>query len=390
MSGVEGTPLTGTRFAGSVVPDLAGLDVRVIDRLEAGPKRALRWLSVATVVAALTSGAAAACIGGLALESEPLAAALGLAMAGFVWNLHRIGTASVGVPLWEDPARIQTWRPGAAPIVVSMILGGLLAQVPAAWIVPSAAEVVTAREENVARYRAALAAPFDARIAELDARFPPPEEVAPATDAAGSGDEAKRAEEAAPAPAPKGRSAERAALTSERAVLVVERDRAVSTALPVYAAEVAEVPLTAARVEIAWRHPVACAFVSWVVAVLVAWPALLRTLRPGALRRYELERHAEERDVVYATHAASQADAAELLRARPTFGRRALAVRFADPVFRRKELLLGVHPGTVYTDSDPLRLATRIPGLDIDRRLAAYEATRADGVPRPGAAAEAP
>jgi hypothetical protein len=396
MSGVEGTPLTGARLAGTIVPELAGLDVRIIDRLEPVPRKALRWLAISTAVAALTAGAAAASIGGLALGSRSLAVVLGVATAAFVLNLHRVGTASAGVPLWEDRAGVDGWRPSGAPIVVFMLLGTLLAQVPVAWVVPSRAAVDLARVEVVERYRSSVAVPFDDRMAGIDERLRSGAEEPPGgaegvdgTPPGGSAIEqgvSSVSASAPPVPSPstvanggeagnRGLSAaERAALVTERAALEAERDRTVETATARYAAQVATLPLTAVRVELAWSRPSASGFVSLLLAVLVAWPALLRTFRPGPLRAYERERHAEEHGLVIATHAATQADAIELLSVWPTFGpRRALALRFVDPVFRRKELLLGVHTGTIYTDSEPLRLTTHIHGLDIDARLASYE-----------------
>lgn len=454
MTRVAPTLPSGASFAGTVVPDMTGLDARIVDRLEPSEKRSLHWLSVATASASLAAGGAAASLGVFALQSPLVGAAFGAAMGAFVLNLHRIGTASAGLPLWEPRDVVAKWRPGTAPIAVAMLLGALLAQVPAAWIVPSETEVGGARRDAVTRYGVLVAAPYDARITAIDAQLGPADAVGPVAEGdakeaadtvpatsndgtqaaaasrpgttpvtetppvAGTSTGAADASSSAPVPVgPRGDApsavanpaagntavaandvggaaspvgdnavattspisdAERASLRKQRSSLEAERDAALHESLPRYEEEVAHLPFTAARVELAWEHGGTTGLVSVLLALLVAWPALLRTLRPGALRAYERERHAEERDLVEAAHADAQHDAVRLLGGHATFGRRQLAVRFSDPVFRREELLLGMFPGTVFADSDPLRLTSHIRGLDIDGRLAAYESGTGD------------
>lgn len=329
--------IRGGEFLGLDPACLAAIDVPEARRL-AG----FRTWGVTSVGLAGTAGLALAWLSN-ALWLAPLISA-GIAL--FVWNLLRL-ISGFGAPTHREESAVATWRPGRGAFGVLFVLGAVLAQPTLALIMGFADPIDLAahRATLVAEVERAVATPFDAALAELDAR-----------GGAGSADAGPSDGGSAPVTA-----TTLAWLTERRAALTAARAEALATEVPPIRARIEASPMFATSVALAWGAPFGPIF-TFFHALLVASPALARLAAPRALRQYERVRVRTERAAVAAAWTGSEARVIALLNRWPTFSG-VLRPVSTDPPFDDRPLLLGFARGTV-VPTNLAELRAHLPGYD--------------------------
>lgn len=370
-----GAPTALAGLAHAPVPDAMGMDARYASRLPDAHRHVLKLYSALGVFAAFGAGAFALGLGRFAFDSLGMGVVLGVFAALFVLNLHRLGFAGAALPAHARVEEADTWRPSVVMGTVTAALGGLLVQVPAAWLVvrfhPEGME--ERREAFVQDFAASIASSFDQRLANVDEALSGFSKGADGEASPVAAPDAVDAPDAAPvsaapvAGAPPEVAAPYAearlqAVMAERDAILVEREVTLARDVAAYRARVADLPMAAMRVSVAWNHPVYMLLLTVLAMLWVGAPALLRAYRPASIRAYARERLHDERARIVAHHADGEARAVAALIRWPTFSGR-LDHRFEDPPFNTVPLVLGRYMGTVEATTDERTLMAEIPGF---------------------------
>jgi len=329
-----------------------GLDSEIVFQLSEGNRYGILVCSALGLVAAVCGGILAFCVGRLGFDSFGAGVLLSVGAAAFLVNLHRLGFVGAAIPAHFAVAEVEAWRPSPVMGFVTAALGGLLAQVPGAWVAvyiyPE--EFQERREALVQEFAASIAFTYEQRLAIVEEAL-----IGLSAENGGAVGHLQSAGVGAPSTSSsisagtklppaidvRASTAKFNMLLQEHSAILMEGEAVLARDVTAFRRQVEELPMAAMRVSVAWNHPILMLFLTVPAMLLVGAPALLRAYRPSPMRAYARARMSDERSQMLAHHIVGEARAVASLVRWPTFSGR-IGHRFADPPFNTRLIAPGL------------------------------------------------